>query len=100
MTNRFVVADICGGDFMRKFILVWGLLCAVAFPCYAQNWTSQDSLRLNRLLKGEEVENLAVIRSLLLFLNDAQWLVCSFGIFFLGQHIHFKHAFENFISFL
>jgi hypothetical protein len=34
-------------------ILVWGLLCAVAFPCYAQNWTPQDSLRLNRLLKGE-----------------------------------------------
>ena len=30
-----------------------GLLCAVAFPFYAQNWTSQDSLRLNRLLKGE-----------------------------------------------
>ena len=30
-----------------------GLLCAVAFPCYAQNWTPQDSLRLNRLLKGE-----------------------------------------------
>lgn len=52
MTNRFVAADICGGDFMRRFILVWGLLCAVAFPCYAQNWTPQDSLRLNRLLKG------------------------------------------------
>lgn len=48
MTNRFVAADICGGDFMRRFILVWGLLCAVAFPFYAQNRTPQDSLRLNR----------------------------------------------------
>lgn len=38
---------------MKISILVWGLLCAVAFPCYAQNWTPQDSLRLNRLLKGE-----------------------------------------------
>ena len=38
---------------MKRFILVMGLLCAVAFPFYAQNWTSQDSLRLNRLLKGE-----------------------------------------------
>ena len=38
---------------MKRFILVMGLLCAVAFPCYAQNWTPQDSLRLNRLLKGE-----------------------------------------------
>ena len=36
---------------MKISILVWGLLCAVAFPCYAQNWTPQDSLRLNRLLK-------------------------------------------------
>ncbi len=37
---------------MKRFILVMGLP-AVAFPCYAQNWTPQDSLRLNRLLKGE-----------------------------------------------
>ena len=38
---------------MKISILVWGLLCAVAFPCYAQNWTPHASLRLNRLLKGE-----------------------------------------------
>ena len=38
---------------MKRFILFWGLLCAVAFPCYAQNWTTQDSLRLQQLLKGE-----------------------------------------------
>lgn len=38
---------------MRRFILFWGLLYAVAFPFYAQNWTPQDSLKLNRLLKGE-----------------------------------------------
>lgn len=38
---------------MKRFILFWGLLCAVAFPFYAQNWTTQDSLRLQQLLKGE-----------------------------------------------
>lgn len=38
---------------MKRFILFWGLLCAVAFPLYAQNWTPQDSLRLQQLLKGE-----------------------------------------------
>ena len=38
---------------MKRFILFGGLLCAVAFPCYAQNWTTQDSLRLQQLLKGE-----------------------------------------------
>lgn len=30
-----------------------GLLCAVAFPLYAQDWTPQDSLRLHQLLNGE-----------------------------------------------
>ena len=29
-----------------------GLLCAVTFPLYAQEWTPQDSLRLHRLLDG------------------------------------------------
>lgn len=38
---------------MKRFILFWGLLCAVAFPLYAQNWTPQDSLRLRQLLNGE-----------------------------------------------
>lgn len=38
---------------MKRFILFWGLLCAVAFPFYAQNWTPQDSLRLRQLLNGE-----------------------------------------------
>lgn len=37
---------------MRKNILIIGLLCAVAFPLCAQNWTPQDSLRLQQLLKG------------------------------------------------
>lgn len=42
---------------MKRFILVGGLLFAVAFPFYAQSWTHQDSLRLQRLLRGEgEVE--------------------------------------------
>lgn len=38
---------------MRKSILIIGLLYAVAFPLCAQNWTSQDSLKLQQLLKGD-----------------------------------------------
>lgn len=38
---------------MKYSILFLGLLCAVAFPLYAQEWTPQDSLRLHRLLNGE-----------------------------------------------
>ena len=42
---------------MRNRILFLGLLCAVAFPLCAQEWTPQDSLRLRRLLDSEgEVE--------------------------------------------
>lgn len=39
---------------MRKLIFILGLLCAVTFSLYAQNWTPQDSLRLQQLLKGNE----------------------------------------------
>ncbi len=38
---------------MKQIILFWGLLCAVAIPLYAQDWTPQDSLRLHQLLNGE-----------------------------------------------
>lgn len=38
---------------MKQFGLLFGLLCAVAFPSYAQEWTPQDSLRLQQLLKGD-----------------------------------------------
>lgn len=38
---------------MKQFIILSGLLCAVAFPLYAQEWTPQDSIRLHRLLNGE-----------------------------------------------
>lgn len=38
---------------MRRFILFWGLLSAVAFPLCAQDRTLQDTLKLDRLLKGE-----------------------------------------------
>lgn len=38
---------------MKQFIILFGLLCAVAFPLCAQEWTSQDSIRLHRLLNGE-----------------------------------------------
>lgn len=38
---------------MRKFVSILGLLCAVALPFYAQNWTPQDSLQLQQLLKGD-----------------------------------------------
>jgi len=37
---------------VRKSILIIGLLYAVAFPLCAQNWTPQDSLKLQQLLKG------------------------------------------------
>ena len=37
---------------MRKSILIIGLLYAVAFPLCAQNWTPQDSLKWQQLLKG------------------------------------------------
>lgn len=38
---------------MKYIILFLGLLCTVAFPLYAQEWTPQDSLRLRQLLNGE-----------------------------------------------
>ncbi|MDE5710046.1 DUF4858 domain-containing protein [Bacteroides sp.] len=38
---------------MNRFVFIYGLLCAVAFPVCAQNWTPQDSLKLQRLLQGE-----------------------------------------------
>ncbi len=38
---------------MKRFLLFGGLLIAVAFPFYAQNWTPQDSLRLQQLLRGK-----------------------------------------------
>lgn len=38
---------------MSRFVFIYGLLCAVAFPVCAQNWTPQDSLKLQRLLQGE-----------------------------------------------
>ena len=37
---------------MKRFILFLGLLCAVTFSLYAQEWTPQDSLRLRQLLDG------------------------------------------------
>lgn len=38
---------------MKLIFLLGGLLCTVAFPLYAQNWTRQDSLRLRQLLDSE-----------------------------------------------
>lgn len=38
---------------MRKIVAICGVLCVAAFPLYAQEWTSQDSLRLRKLLDGE-----------------------------------------------
>lgn len=38
---------------MKYSILFLGLLCAVAFPLYAQEWTPQDSLHLRQFLSGE-----------------------------------------------
>lgn len=38
---------------MRRFILFWGLFSAAALPLCAQDRTLQDTLKLDRLLKGE-----------------------------------------------
>ena len=39
---------------MRRLLLYLGLLWGVACASYAQNWTIQDSLRLQQLLQGKE----------------------------------------------
>lgn len=51
---------------MKYSILFLGLLCAVAFPLYAQEWTPQDSLRLHRLLNdgGEMKLNPDVLKEM------------------------------------
>lgn len=38
---------------MNRFIPFCGLLFLVVFPCYAQEWTQQDSLQLQKLLQQE-----------------------------------------------
>lgn len=38
---------------MKRLLSLWGLLIATAFPLYAQNWTPQDSIRLQQLLNGK-----------------------------------------------
>lgn len=38
---------------MKRILCLLGLLFTVAFSLYAQNWTSQDSLRLQKLLQQE-----------------------------------------------
>ncbi|WP_281644285.1 DUF4858 domain-containing protein [Bacteroides zoogleoformans] len=51
---------------MKRFLFCGGLLIVVAFPFYAQNWTPQDSLRLQQLLqeKKEIKLNLEVLKEL------------------------------------
>lgn len=39
---------------MKTFLVILGLLFAVVQPFYAQNWTVQDSLQLQKLLNGDE----------------------------------------------
>ena len=38
---------------MSRYTLLMGLLCLVVLPLYAQEWTKEDSLRLDRLLRQE-----------------------------------------------
>lgn len=38
---------------MLRFLCVLGLLSVVILPCCAQQWTKQDSLRLQQMLNGE-----------------------------------------------
>lgn len=51
---------------MKQIVCLFGLLCAVALPFYAQNWTPQDSLRLQQMLKegGEIKLNPEVLKEL------------------------------------
>lgn len=51
---------------MKQIVCLFGLLCAVALPFYAQNWTPQDSLRLQQMLKagGEVKLNPEVLKEL------------------------------------
>ena len=67
--NRFVEVAICGGNLvvirpvkllpesnwvnMRRLTALLGLLLGWVGVLCAQNWTSADSLRLQRLLEGE-----------------------------------------------
>lgn len=51
MTSRYVVAAICGGE-MKHWIYT-ALLCLMCGVLHAQEWTPQDSLRLQRLLQQE-----------------------------------------------
>lgn len=38
---------------MKSIVCFLGLLFVAAFPLYAQNWTAQDSLRLQKLLQSD-----------------------------------------------
>lgn len=38
---------------MIRYVFLWGMLCLVALPFYAQEWTKEDSLRLQRLLRQD-----------------------------------------------
>lgn len=38
---------------MKSLRMLSGLLFTISYPLYAQNWTSQDSLRLHQMLQGE-----------------------------------------------
>ena len=59
MMNRFAEADICGGDHakkgisMKRLLLNCWCLWVAGVGVYAQNWTQEDSIRLQRLLNQE-----------------------------------------------
>lgn len=54
---------ICGGDaliisinnreYMKQLLCLLGLLAGISCPLCAQQWTSEDSIRLQRMLEGE-----------------------------------------------
>lgn len=56
--NRFVAVIICGGSFsavvfMKRVRFLCGLLLLAWSSLAAQDWTSEDSLRLRQLMDGE-----------------------------------------------
>lgn len=55
--SRCVAAAICGGKIMKYLWMLFGLFAGTVLPLCAQNWTLQDSLRLQELLENEgEIE--------------------------------------------
>ena len=63
---------------------------------------AEGKILLLHQLQGGAVDRvageIAVVGSLLLFLDDAQGLGDGFFVLFLGEHVHLQHTFQHFIA--